>query len=262
MVCNSPHILLFLMCVVLGSSYACSKYFGSSYGSAKLPGRSCTDILRQRCNVPTNGIYWIALAQNHTFPVFCDMEAGGWTLVFKLVAGVPGRPATTWNMPFSTYEYSLPAVNTGSTFRRHYKNRIVQNWNVFNPSEARVVLYKLNKEELSLRFKTTGSNNRNWFSQANILESPWQDILTATKNYFTVDGPCWSSGCRDFHINHAYGGCPNDSGWLSVGNAAECKWETRHASGVKLVYSKIATKANYNHYGKFDAADVFAVFLR
>ena len=113
-----------------------------------------------------------------------------------------------------------------------------------------MVLYKRNKEELALRFKTTNSNNKNWFSQANILESPWQDILTASKNYFTLDGPCWSSGCRDFHINHAYGGCPNDFGWLSIGNAAVCKWESRHPSGVKLVYNKIATQASYNEYSK------------
>ena len=182
--------------------------------------------------------------------------------MFKLVAGVPGRPATTWNMPFSTYEYSLAALNTRNDFRRHYKNRIIQKWNIFKPSEARVVLFKQNKEELALRFKTTSSNNKNWFSQANILESPWQDILTATKNYFTLDGPCWSSGCRDFHINHAYRGCPNDYGWLSVGDSAVCKWESRHASGVKLIYSKVATQSNYVHYGKFDAADVFAIFLR
>ena len=108
------------------------------------------------------------------------------------------------------------------------------------------------KEEVVLRFRATNSNNKNWFSQANILESPWQDILTAKKNHFTIDGPCWKTGCRDFHINQAYGGCPNDVGWLSVGDSATCSWERRFAAGVKPIYSKIATRDNYNQHSEFE----------
>ena len=113
-----------------------------------------------------------------------------------------------------------------------------------------MLLYNQSKEVAVLRFKTHNTNNKNWFSQDNILESPWQDILTATKNYFTIDGPCWRSGCRDFHINHAYGRCPNDYGWLSVGNGGQCSWESRLADGVKLIYSKINTHAKYSNYSK------------
>ncbi len=115
-----------------------------------------------------------------------------------------------------------------------------------------MVLYKQGKEEVVLRFRATNSNNKNWFSQANILESPWHDILTAKKNYFTIDGPCWGTGCRDFHINHAYGWCSNDVGWLSVGDGAECTWEKRFAAGVKPIYSKIATRDKYNQHSEFE----------
>jgi hypothetical protein len=59
-------------------------------------------------------------------------------MVFKLVAGVRGRPATTWNMPISTYEYSLAALNTRNDFKHHYKNRIVQKWSTFKPSEVKL----------------------------------------------------------------------------------------------------------------------------
>jgi hypothetical protein len=111
-------------------------------------------------------------------------------------------------------------------------------------------LYSRSKEDVVLRFKATNSNDKNWFSQANILESPWQDILTTRKNYFRIVGPCWSAGCRDFHINYSYAGCPNDFGWLSVGDVAVCKWESRLPPGVKLIYSKIATQTNYNQYSK------------
>ena len=60
----------------------------------------------------------------------------GWTMVFKLVAGIPGRPATAWNLPFTTFEYSLAALNSDNDFKHHYKNRIVQKWRVFAPSEV------------------------------------------------------------------------------------------------------------------------------
>ena len=114
-----------------------------------------------------------------------------------------------------------------------------------------MVLYKRGIEEVALRFNAFNSNNKNWFSQANILESPWQDILTVKKNYFTLVGPCFGTTCRDFHINHAYGGCPKDDGWLSVGDNNGCEWEQRLPAGMKIVYSKIATHSNYNVYSKF-----------
>ncbi|CAB3988989.1 Hypothetical predicted protein [Paramuricea clavata] len=190
------------------------------------------------------------------------MEAGGWTLVFKLIAGISGGPAKIWRTPFSTYEYSLAALNTKNDFKHHYKNRIVQNWSLFKPSEAKVALYKSDKEEVVLRFNAANSNNVNWFSAANVLESPWQDILSTKKNYFTVGGPCYPTGCRDFHINSVYGGCAADDGWLSIGDSATCKWEKRFPAGVKLTYSKATNHVNYNTFSKVRAADVFAVFIR
>ena len=114
-----------------------------------------------------------------------------------------------------------------------------------------MVLYKQGEEKVVLRFNAANSTNINWFSEANVLESPWEDLLNTTKNYFTIEGPCFESGCRDFHINHAYGSCPNDFGWLSIGNHHGCDWESRFAFGVKLIYSKIATHTNYNNYSKF-----------
>ena len=59
--------------------------------------------------------------------------------MFKVIAGVSGRPAAIWNLPFSNYEFSLAALNTNNDFKHHYKNRIVQNWNQFKPSEVKLV---------------------------------------------------------------------------------------------------------------------------
>jgi hypothetical protein len=116
-----------------------------------------------------------------------------------------------------------------------------------------VVLYKHGEEKVVMRFKARNSDNKNWFSEANILESPWQDMLSATKNFFTIEGPCWPNGCRDFHINHFYTHCAVDNGWLSVGNEHGCEWERRFPLGVKLIYSKIATRAQYSNYSKLNS---------
>ena len=56
--------------------------------------------------------------------------------MFKVVSGIPGRPATIWDMSVSTYEFSLAALNVNNSFQHHYKNRIVQNWSEFKPVEV------------------------------------------------------------------------------------------------------------------------------
>ncbi len=45
-------------------------------------------------------------------------------MVFKLIAGISGRPATTWNMALPSYEYSLAALNTNTDFKHHYKTEL------------------------------------------------------------------------------------------------------------------------------------------
>ena len=56
----------------------------SSSGSKTFPGGSCKDILTRK-TIAVSGIYWIKLASNKLFQVYCDMEAhgGGWTLVYS-----------------------------------------------------------------------------------------------------------------------------------------------------------------------------------
>ena len=105
------------------------------------------------------------------------------------------------------------------------------------------------KELMVLRFATENSDNMNWFSESNLGEAPWEDILTAKKNYFSLEGPCYFGKCRDFHINNYYKSCPFGQGWLSVGDARKCKWETRFLENA-FVFSNRATLVNYNQFGK------------
>lgn len=70
------------------------------------------------------------------------------------------------------------------------------------------MLYKGGKEVASLKFNVTGTDNNNWFSQNNLVQSPWSDLKNA-KNLlnFAVPGACCSRG---FEIMANYGGCHVD----------------------------------------------------
>ena len=83
-------------------------------------------------------------------------------MVFKVIAGVPGRVAKYWKLPYTTSEYTLEALNKMNTYKKFYKNRIIQNWDMFTPKEVR---QKLNSSDrklahftcLSKRMETMGS---------------------------------------------------------------------------------------------------------
>ena len=65
--------------------------------------------------------------------------------------------------------------------------------------KARVVLYTEGREQLVLKFNASGSDNLNWFEEDKLRQSPWQDIFTTSKNFFSVTGSCSHTGhCRGF----------------------------------------------------------------
>ena len=60
----------------------------------------------------------------------------GWSMVFKLVSGVSADIYQLWTSADSLNENKTEALNVKSSFKGHYKNRFVQNWQTANPKEV------------------------------------------------------------------------------------------------------------------------------
>ena len=58
-------------------------------------------------------------------------------MIFKVVGGAaPPSIDQLWSSPDTLAEDIDAALDTTSTYQGHYKNRIVQNWQTFNPQEV------------------------------------------------------------------------------------------------------------------------------
>lgn len=58
-------------------------------------------------------------------------------MIFKVVGGIAATSVDElWFSPDTIAENNDTALDTTSTYRGHYKNRIVQNWQTFNPREV------------------------------------------------------------------------------------------------------------------------------
>ena len=108
-----------------------------------------------------------------------------------------------------------------------------------------MVLYTDSNEKLVLIFDARATNNNNWFTEDHLMQSPWQDIFTSQKNFFSIAG----DHCRTFFVNHYYHDCSTDAGWLMIGGSCGCSWETRF-SGNSFQYSKVGTYVTWTKYGK------------
>ncbi|KAL9952126.1 hypothetical protein ACROYT_G039335 [Oculina patagonica] len=231
------------------------------YGAENNPGLSCKDILTKAGKQLSDGVYWIRLQGSpDAFPVYCDMASGGWTMVFKVVSGVDRKVWDLYNSDDAAAEFVTAALDVTNQYYEHYKNRVVMNWQTFNPSQAKVVLYERGVAKKELVFDASGTDKLNWFTVDKMISSPWTDVKTEPRNYFSIHGWC-SGSCRSFFINRNYGGCGADAGWLiSVGPF--CSWETSPSRKNGVLYSKLSTYTNWNSNDNVAVADVLAVFVK
>lgn len=232
------------------------------YGTEKNPGSSCKDIKDKAVGKQlSNGVFWIKLqGVSGAFPVYCDMDAGGWTLVFKAVSGVDKKIWDTYNSAQTSSESVDAALDVTNQFKDHYKNRVVLYWSSFNPSQAKVVLYTGAASQKELLFNAVGTDKLNWFSVDKLVSSSWTDIKSERRNFFSIQGGCSGGNCRSFFINRNYGGCGVDAGWL-VTAGVWCSWETNADHTKRVLYSKLSTYTDWNVKNNVGVADVLAVFL-
>ena len=105
------------------------------------------------------------------------------------------------------------------------------------------MLYKNGAEVMSMKFNARGTTNVDWFTQNNLLQSPWTDLKNATTlKPFRING---HYGTRNFEITAKYAGCPNDVGWFIIGGSY-CAWERFHPVPA-ILYSKKTHKITWNN---------------
>lgn len=60
----------------------------------------------------------------------------GWTMVFKAVSGVGSDVYQLWSASNGSFEEKIEALNVNSSFRNHYKNRLVNRWQTVAPKKV------------------------------------------------------------------------------------------------------------------------------
>ncbi|XP_031569372.1 uncharacterized protein LOC116303903, partial [Actinia tenebrosa] len=201
-----------------------------------------------------SGVYEITTPNTSKIDVYCDHgnEDSGWTMVFKAVSGVPLQqqgPSVLW-LSNSLLESSSSALSINSSSRQHYKNRIVEHWQAFNPTQVRLSLYKDKKEVVLLVFNATGSTKTNWFSRVRLLTSPWTDIHSQPVNYFSINGDIRDILRRTFFINSQYVDCSLDLGWMVLEEKIPggCTWEN-HFQHFSVLYSPTNSRVLWSNEG-------------
>ena len=60
-------------------------------------------------------------------------------MIFKVVSGVDKRVWKLYSSAFTSAESETAALDVTNQHSDHYKNRVVMNWDNFNPTQVRVV---------------------------------------------------------------------------------------------------------------------------
>ncbi|XP_015747573.1 PREDICTED: uncharacterized protein LOC107327342 isoform X2 [Acropora digitifera] len=188
-----------------------------AYGTEFNPGESCKDLKNKLGGSPSDGVYWIKLpSAEKGFPVYCDMKGGGWTLVFKLISGIPEvHLRHSYNGAVPSAEFVEEALSLTNDFKGHYKNRlgIPRYWHDFSMEKLKIGLYSSSGESLlkdPLIFKVNKETPvENFFVKENVEKSPWTDLKTTERPAaFHTFGPLCQWGdehCRSFEAMKTYG---------------------------------------------------------
>lgn len=198
------------------------------------------------------------------YHVYCDMRNGGWTMVHKFTDGVSADPYAVWTggteLNAADDTYLNPMKSSG-----HYLNRIVTaDWNsAFTVNQVRVAVFNGETESVHLKFNGASTTNTNFYDPSRVLESSWSDLWVGGGNFFSIAGEGTTNFTRRWFINANYGGCGNDSGWLTVtapGAGSGCSWEMVYTR-PSILFARGGTKQNWTS-GSIGHGDTFVVLVR
>ena len=110
-------------------------------------------------------------------------------MVFKFVGGNIPSPSSyqLWTSSKTVSENVIAALDTTSTHRGHYKNRIVQNWQSFNPREVsrcEGLKQRLYLKGNALISRVTWSDHSNTIEVLVCVEFGIRSLQITTVNHF------------------------------------------------------------------------------
>lgn len=225
----------------------------------------CLAIL-QRGQSVGDGIYTIPAVETGTtaLSVLCDMttDGGGWTLLYKKSARVPGNAFGLWTGG-ATHAADLTLLDRGRDPRDYVSPLIETIWPAF--TEARVEVITGTVAAKAIQLDTIGSDTLDWFAPQRVTQSSWTDLPTSPTwqnnngRYFSIQG---TTG-RTWYVNATWGGCPADTGWLMITHATFCTWEGRSPDAPsEILYAAGNTVASIPNTNATRRADALMVWLR
>ncbi|XP_035684022.1 uncharacterized protein LOC118421003 [Branchiostoma floridae] len=172
-----------------------------------------------------------------------------WRQVFATVKGTGQKAVDAWR------------AGAGASVL-HDKSPLVEQWGSLGIKLVKVVLETYGEEDLEMIFNGENTDKYSWFSQSRLLSSPWSDIHTEPKNFFSLAGEVGRK--RTFFINRSYNGCPLDFGWLVLAEAGTvCTWELAPPDQQPyILFSRKTTYVNWNNGPNVGEADRMVIYIK
>ncbi|XP_060085257.1 uncharacterized protein LOC132564628 [Ylistrum balloti] len=169
----------------------------------------------------------------------------GWFPVMKVAYGESVSPASgiynLWSGTYTLNEYVNEAYSM-STGTPSYKSSIVDSWQSYYISAARVSFFQGSQEIAYVVFDAHSSTKSSWFNCDRILYTSYSDLTRDTSvNYCSIGG----NSNRYFFIEETYGsGCAENFGWFGIIEGSTCSYDSKGTRPFPLCSDAGFSEAN------------------